>query len=191
MGARRDEIADLGGDFDRTAQQIQHHRRPAPPASRRLPRSRARRWPALQAAIGLCLGRDPLSWRRPSTVTEREAVRLWTVGRPASHHRPAGCRHPRQPQRAGRVVRPCRRHRRRRPLRGSHPRPRSDLHRRGRGKGDAGRAVQRAFENVIRNAVKYTAEGTGGGARQRRGRALCAHRRRPRPGVPEVDLTAI
>jgi two-component system OmpR family sensor kinase len=75
MGRRRDEIADLGNDFDRMAEQLQRlmaaQRRLLHDVSHELRSPLAR----LQAAIGL-LRQDPDQLDRSLVRIEREAVRL-------------------------------------------------------------------------------------------------------------------
>ncbi|WP_374243594.1 ATP-binding protein [Zoogloea sp.] len=192
MGARRDEIADLGGDFDRMAQQIQHligaQRRLLHDVSHELRSPLAR----LQAAIGLAR-QDPAKLEATLDRIEREAVRLdELVGQLLTIARlDAGTRDSRSERvelfdLAAAIADDAR----------------FEAQSRGRelnfsGEGEAEgemrvELVQRAFENVIRNAVKYTAEGTTVEVRASAadGRFVLTVADRG-PGVPEADLTAI
>lgn len=192
MGARRDEIADLGGDFDRMAQQIQNligaQRRLLHDVSHELRSPLAR----LQAAIGLAR-QDPAKLEATLDRIEREAVRLdELVGQLLTIARlDAGTRDSRSEpielfDLAAAIADDAR----------------FEAQTRGRelsfaGEGEAEgemrvELVQRAFENVIRNAVKYTAEGTTVEVRASAadGRFVLTVADRG-PGVPEVDLTAI
>lgn len=192
LGGRRDEIADLAEDFDRMARQVQalisSQRRLLHDVSHELRSPLAR----LQAAIGL-VRQDPGRFEATLGRIEREAVRLddlvgqlLTLARLDSGRRDA-------------------------------PRELADLidlaaeiaddacfeaRALGRellfdGQGQAevmvwGELIQRAFENVIRNAVKYTADGSCVEVRAAREGdvfVLCVGDRGP--GVPVTELGAM
>ena len=192
MGARRDEIADLGQDFDRMAQQLQSligaQRRLLHDVSHELRSPLAR----LQVAIGLAR-QDPAKLDVTLDRIEREAVRLdEMVGQLLTIARlDAGTRDSREDvlelvdfaaviaddarfeaQSKGR-----------------------ELHFAGRGEAELrvrGELIQRAFENVIRNAVKYTGEGSGVDVEAWVEQGQFVLRVADRgPGVPESDLEAI
>lgn len=192
MGARRDEIADLGTDFDRMAQQIQSligaQRRLLHDVSHELRSPLAR----LQAAIGLAR-QDPAKLEATLDRIEREAVRLdELVGQLLTIARlDAGSRDGRSEpveliDLAAAIADDAR----------------FEAQASGRelsfaGDGEAEMMVrveliQRAFENVIRNAVKYTADGTvvEASARVADGQFVLTVADRG-PGVPEEDLEAI
>nr|MBP7446334.1 HAMP domain-containing protein [Zoogloea sp.] len=160
LGGRRDEIADLAEDFDRMAQQIQTlvgaQRRLLHDVSHELRSPLAR----VQAAVGL-MRQDPAKLDVTVSRIEREAVRLdelvgqlLTLSRLDTDRRDT----PREPvdliDLASAIADDARFE--------AHALGR-DLRFEGRGEAEAliwGELVQRAFENVIRNAVKYTADGT-------------------------------
>ena len=192
MGARRDEIADLGQDFDRMAQQLQAligaQRRLLHDVSHELRSPLAR----LQAAIGLAR-QDPAKLEATLDRIEREAVRLdEMVGQLLTIARlDAGSRDSREDvlelvDLAAAIADDAR----------------FEAQTKGRelrfsGQGEAelrvrGELIQRAFENVIRNAVKYTAEGSSVDVEAWVEQGLFALRVADRgPGVPESDLEAI
>lgn len=187
MGGRRDELADLGRDFDRMAAQLQAQiaaqRRLMHDVSHELRSPLAR----MQAAIGL--GRQNPA-KLPDTLEriERESARLDTlVGELLTLSRlEAGSRGPAEhielieliaaiaddaqfeAQAVGR-----------------------DVHFDGTGEAWSwaqAALVQRAFENVIRNAVKYTAEGTAVEVTTRvAGSTLEVDVADRGPGVPEAE----
>ena len=191
MGRRRDELADLGRDFDRMAAQLQAQiaaqQRLMHDVSHELRSPLAR----MQAAIGL--GRQNPA-KLPDTLDriERESARLDTlVGELLTLSRlEAGSRGPAEhielieliaaiaddaqfeAQATGREVR-------------------FD------GSGEAwswaqAALAQRAFENVIRNAVKYTAEGTTVDVTARvAGHTLVVDVADRGPGVPESERAAM
>lgn len=192
MGARRDEIADLGGDFDRMARQVQSlvgaQRRLLHDVSHELRSPLAR----LQAAIGL-VRQDPARLEATLERIEREAGCLdELVGQLLTLARlDAGTRDGRvepielmdlaaaiaddaafEAQARGRAL---------------------DFN--GQGEAEAVGHVellQRAFENVIRNAVKYTAEGTRVDVTAAVADGVFTLRVADRgPGVPAADLEAI
>lgn len=192
MGARRDEIADLGQDFDRMAQQLQAligaQRRLLHDVSHELRSPLAR----LQAAIGLAR-QDPAKLEATLDRIEREAVRLdEMVGQLLTIARlDAGTRDSREDvlelvDLAAAIADDAR----------------FEAQTKGRalrfvGQGEAelqvsGELIQRAFENVIRNAVKYTGEGTEVDVEARAEQGQFVLRVGDRgPGVPEGDLKAI
>lgn len=192
MGARRDEIADLGQDFDRMAQQLQAligaQRRLLHDVSHELRSPLAR----LQAAIGLAR-QDPGKLEATLDRIEREAVRLdEMVGQLLTIARlDAGSRDSREDvlelvDLAAAIADDAR----------------FEAQTKGRelrfaGRGDAelrvhGELIQRAFENVIRNAVKYTGEGTEVDVEAWGEQGLFVLQVADRgPGVPEEDLEAI
>lgn len=192
MGSRRDEISDLGQDFDRMAQQLQSlvgaQRRLLHDVSHELRSPLAR----LQAAIGLAR-QDPAKLEATLDRIEREAVRLdELVGQLLTIARlDAGVRDAREERielvdLAAAIADDAR----------------FEAQARGRelsfdGLGDAevevrGELVQRAFENVIRNGVKYTGEGTTVEVRAGAEGGNFVLRVADRgPGVPEADLEAI
>lgn len=192
MGSRRDEIADLGRDFDRMAGQLQNlvasQRRLLHDVSHELRSPLAR----LQAAIGLAR-QDPRKLESTLERIERESARLddlvgeiltlarleaGTAGPPAEEvdlmdlvaaiADDAGF----EAAASGRQV----------SFTGSGEevaRVRAEL-------------LHRAVENVVRNAVKYTAPGTTVEvAAGRSGQAFRVTVADRGPGVPEADLAAI
>ncbi|TYC56644.1 HAMP domain-containing protein [Zoogloea oleivorans] len=192
MAGRRDEISDLGQDFDRMAQHLQSligaQRRLLHDVSHELRSPLAR----LQAAIGL-VRQDPARLEASLDRIEREAVRLdELVGQLLTIARlDAGVRDAREEcidlvDLAAAIADDAR----------------FEAQAQGRelsfeGVGDAalvvrGELIQRAFENVIRNGVKYTGEGSTveawAGAEAGRFVLRVADRG---PGVPEADLEAI
>jgi two-component system OmpR family sensor kinase len=192
MGARRDEIADLGEDFDRMAQQIQSligaQRRLLHDVSHELRSPLAR----LQAAIGL-LRQDPARLEASLDRIEREAVRvdelvgqLLTIARLDADTGAAREDRVELVELAAAIADDAR----------------FEAQTLGRdlvfvGQGEAEAAVrveliQRAFENVIRNGVKYTAQGTRVtvSAATLDGRFVLRVADHG-PGVPEADLAAI
>lgn len=160
LGGRRDEIADLAEDFDRMAQQLQTlvgaQRRLLHDVSHELRSPLAR----VQAAVGL-MRQDPERLELTLSRIEREAVRLdelvgqlLTLSRLDTDRRDT----PREPvdliDLASSIADDARFEAR---ALGR------ELRFEGQGEAEAmiwGELVQRAFENVIRNAVKYTADGT-------------------------------
>lgn len=192
MGARRDEIADLGQDFDRMAQQLQAligaQRRLLHDVSHELRSPLAR----LQAAIGLAR-QDPAKLESTLDRIEREAVRLdEMVGQLLTIARlDAGSRDSREDvielvDLAAAIADDARFE--------AQTKGR-ELHFSGQGEAELrvrGELIQRAFENVIRNAVKYTADGSGVDVEARVGQGQFALRVADRgPGVPDGDLEAI
>lgn len=192
MAGRRDEISDLGQDFDRMAQHLQSligaQRRLLHDVSHELRSPLAR----LQAAIGL-VRQDPARLEASLDRIEREAMRLdELVGQLLTIARlDAGVRDAREEcidlvDLAAAIADDAR----------------FEAQAQGRelsfeGVGDAalvvrGELIQRAFENVIRNGVKYTGEGSmvevWAGAEAGRFVLRVADRG---PGVPEADLEAI
>ena len=192
MGARRDEIADLGQDFDRMAQQLQSligaQRRLLHDVSHELRSPLAR----LQAAIGLAR-QDPAKLDATLDRIEREAVRLdEMVGQLLTIARlDAGTRDSREDvlelvELAAAIADDARFEAR---ARGR------ELRFTGRDEAElqvGGALIQRAFENVIRNAVKYTGEGSEVqvDAWVERGQFMLKVADHG-PGVPEGDLEAI
>jgi two-component system OmpR family sensor kinase len=192
MGARRDEIADLGQDFDRMAQQLQSligaQRRLLHDVSHELRSPLAR----LQVAIGLAR-QDPAKLDVTLERIEREAVRLdEMVGQLLTIARlDAGTRDSREDvlelvDLAAAIADDA------------HFEAQSkgrELHFSGRGEAELrvrGELIQRAFENVIRNAVKYTDEGTRVDVEAwvQQGQFVLRVADHG-PGVPEGDLEAI
>lgn len=191
MGGRRDELADLGRDFDRMAAQLQAQiaaqQRLLHDVSHELRSPLAR----MQAAIGL--GRQNPA-RLPDTLEriERESARLdtlvgelLTLSRLEAGHRSRAERIELieliaaiaddaqfEAQAAGR-----------------------DVHFDGTGEAWSwaqAALIQRAFENVIRNAVKYTAAGTTVVVTTRVARKTLEVDVADRgPGVPEAELAAM
>lgn len=192
LGGRRDEIADLAEDFDGMAQQVQSligsQRRLLHDVSHELRSPLAR----LQAAIGL-MRQDPERLELTLARIEREAVRLdelvgqlLTLARLDSGRSDA----PREcvdlidlasaiaddarfeAQALGREV--------------SFE---------GLGEAEAmvwGELIQRAFENVIRNAVKYTVDGSCVGVSAvREGESFILRVGDRGPGVPVADVEAM
>jgi len=192
MGAGGDEISDLGQDFDRMAQQLQSlvgaQRRLLHDVSHELRSPLAR----LQAAIGLAR-QDPAKLEATLDRIEREAGRLdELVGQLLTIARlDAGVRDAREERielvdLAAAIADDAR----------------FEARAQGRelrfeGEGDAevearGELLQRAFENVIRNGVKYTGEGTTVEVRACTEGGNFVLRVADRgPGVPEADLEAI
>lgn len=192
MGARRDEIADLGGDFDRMARQIESligaQSRLLHDVSHELRSPLAR----LQAAIGLAR-QDPARLEATLDRIEREAVRLdELVGQLLTIARlDAGTRDVRHERvelvdLAASIADDAR----------------FEALANGRelafeGQGDAEAEVrveliQRAFENIIRNGVKFTAEGTSVEVSATATAGAFVLRVADRgPGVPAADLEAI
>ncbi|MDD2990529.1 MAG: ATP-binding protein [Zoogloea sp.] len=192
LGRRRDEIADLAEDFDRMARQVQalisSQRRLLHDVSHELRSPLAR----LQAAIGL-VRQDPGRFEATLGRIEREAVRLddlvgqlLTLARLDSGKSDA----PREladlidlaaavADDACFEARALGR----------------ELNFKGDGEAEAmvwGELIQRAFENVIRNAVKYTVEGSCvdvHAAREGDVFVLCVEDRGP--GVPVAELGAM
>lgn len=160
MGARRDEIADLGEDFDRMAGQLQSlivsQRRLLHDVSHELRSPLAR----LQAAIGL-LRQDPSRLTASLERIEREAGRLddlvgqlLTMARLEAGVRDAPKARIELFDLAASIAEDARFE--------AHSLGR-DLSFHGEGEAEVTlrvELIQRAFENVMRNAVKYTAEGT-------------------------------
>jgi two-component system, OmpR family, sensor kinase len=192
MGAGGDEISDLGQDFDRMAQQLQSlvgaQRRLLHDVSHELRSPLAR----LQAAIGLAR-QDPAKLEATLDRIEREAGRLdELVGQLLTIARlDAGVRDAREERielvdLAAAIADDAR----------------FEARAQGRelrfeGEGDAevearGELLQRAFENVIRNGVKYTGEGTTVEVRASVEGGNFVLRVADRgPGVPEADHEAI
>ncbi len=192
LGSRRDEIANLAEDFDRMAQQVQalisSQRRLLHDVSHELRSPLAR----LQAAIGL-VRQDPACLEVTLGRIEREAVRLdelvgqlLTLARLDSGRSDVPCECVDLIDLASAIADDAR----------------FEAQALGRevsfeGQGDAeamvwGELVQRAFENVIRNAVKYTVDGSCVEVRAvREGESfvLCVEDRGP--GVPVADLEAM
>lgn len=196
MGGRRDEIADLGRDFDRMAQQLQEvigaQRRLLHDVSHELRSPLAR----LQAAIGLAR-QDPAQMEATLERLEREAVRLDTlVGELLTLSRLEAGTVDAPPEQVDLMDLTA--------AIADDARFEANAHHRDlyfRGEGEAPARVQaellhRAFENVIRNAVKYTAAGTmvdvearvEGGAGAGEFHLRVSDRG---PGVPDRDLDAI
>ncbi len=194
MGSRRDEVADLGRDFDAMAQQLQQlvasQRRLLHDVSHELRSPLAR----LQAAIGLAR-QDPRKLEASLERVEREAVRLdGLVGEILTLARlEAGNGGPPEEEvdlmelvaaiaedagfeaaANGRALRLD-----------------------GEGEGEVVAQVQaelihRAVENIVRNAVKYTASGTTVEVSAgRRGSTFGVTVADRGPGVAEADLEAI
>jgi two-component system OmpR family sensor kinase len=192
MGCRRDEMADLGRDFDRMADRLQHlvasQRRLLHDVSHELRSPLAR----LQAAIGLAR-QDPRKLEVTLERIEREAERLdELVGEILTLARlEAGTATPPEEEvelmelvaaiaddagfeaaASGRQV----------SFAGSGEvvaRVRAEL-------------LHRAVENVVRNAVKYTAPGTTVEVTAKRaGQSFRVSVADRGPGVPEADLAAI
>lgn len=192
MGARRDEISDLGQDFDRMAQQLQTlvgaQRRLLHDVSHELRSPLAR----LQAAIGLAR-QDPAKLEATLDRIEREAARLdelvgqlLTIARLDAGVHDARDGHIELLDLAAAIADDAR----------------FEARAQGRelrfeGVGEAemngrGELVQRAFENVIRNGVKYTGEGTTVEVRAGvEGDNFVLRVADRGPGVPEADLDAI
>jgi two-component system OmpR family sensor kinase len=192
MGARRDEISDLGQDFDRMAQQLQSlvgaQKRLLHDVSHELRSPLAR----LQAAIGLAR-QDPAKLEATLDRIEREAVRLdelvgqlLTIARLDADVRDAREERIELVDLAAAIADDAR----------------FEAQAQGRelsfdGVGNAevevrGELVQRAFENVIRNGVKYTGEGTTVEVRAGvEGGSFVLRVADRGPGVPEADLDAI
>lgn len=192
MGARRDEIADLGGDFDRMAQQLQKligaQRRLLHDVSHELRSPLAR----LQAAIGL-MRQDPSRLEASIERIERETGRVdELVGQLLTLARlEAGSRdmHEEQVDLVDLAA----------AIADDAGFEAESLGRRLRfdGHGEAPAPVrveqiQRAFDNVIRNALKFTPPGTGVDVRAAAGEGGFVLRVEDRgPGVAEADLEAI
>ena len=185
MGGRRDEIADLGRDFDRMAQQLQQliaaQRRLLHDVSHELRSPLAR----LQAAIGL-LRQNPARLDASLERIERESERLdELVGELLTLSR----------LEAGGGDAPLEQLDLMDLIAAIADDARFEAEASGRrlhfeGQGEA--MMHRAFENVIRNAVKYTAEGSQVDvtASVREGvLQLCVGDRGP--GLPESDLEAV
>lgn len=192
MGARRDEISDLGQDFDRMAQQLQSlvgaQKRLLHDVSHELRSPLAR----LQAAIGLAR-QDPAKLEATLDRIEREAVRLdelvgqlLTIARLDADVRDAREERIELVDLAAAIADDAR----------------FEAQAQGRelsfdGLGNAevevrGELVQRAFENVIRNGVKYTGERTTVEVRAGvEGGSFVLRVADRGPGVPEADLEAI
>ena len=196
MGRRRDEIADLGRDFDRMAGQLQtlvgSQRRLLHDVSHELRSPLAR----LEAAIGLARQR-PEKLDDTLDRIEREAVRLdELVGELLTLSRmEAGMARAADEEidlvelaAGGRATTPGSRRRR--------PDARSDSSARARPSVIANvELLHRALENVVRNAVKFTQRRHRGRGGDRTGalipdRVLVTVSDRG-PGVPEGDLEAI
>ena len=192
MGARRDEIADLGGDFDRMAHQIQSlvgaQRRLLHDVSHELRSPLAR----LQAAIGLAR-QDPAKLEATLDRIEREAGRLdelvgqlLTIARLDAGTRDSRVERIELVDLAAAIADDARFEAR------AHGR---ELVFEGQGEAEAEvriELVQRAFENVIRNGVKYTAEGSSVSVVASVAGGQFVLRVADRgPGVPEADLEAI
>ena len=192
MGGRRDEIADLGRDFDRMAQQLQQliaaQRRLLHDVSHELRSPLAR----LQAAIGL-LRQNPARLDASLERIERESERLdelvgelLTLSRLEAGGGDAPLEQLDLMDLIAAIADDARFE-----AEASGRR----LHFEGQGEAIArvrGELMHRAFENVIRNAVKYTAEGSQVDvtASVREGvLQLCVGDRGP--GLPESDLEAV
>lgn len=194
MGARRDEVADLGQDFDRMAGQIQSlvgaQRRLLHDVSHELRSPLAR----LQAAIGLAR-QDQDSSRLEATFDriERETMRLdelvgqiLTLARLDAGSRDFGNDEMDLVDMTAAIADDAR---------FEAQALGRDLSFRGAGARTAavrGELIQRALENVIRNAVKYTRDGSTVEVDAREDeqefRLTVSDRG---PGVPEADLQAI
>ena len=192
MGRRRDEIADLGGDFDRMARQLQKligaQRRLLHDVSHELRSPLAR----LQAAVGL-VRQDPSRLEASIERIERETCRVdELVGQLLTLARlEAGSRDVHEEQvdlvelaaaiadDAGFEAESLGR----------------GLHFDGRGEARASvriEQIQRAFDNVIRNALKFTPPGAGVDVQAAVGEGGFVLRVEDRgPGVAEADLEAI
>lgn len=192
MGARRDEIADLGGDFDRMAQQLQKligaQRRLLHDVSHELRSPLAR----LQAAIGL-MRQDPSRLEASIERIERETGRvdelvgqLLTLARLEAgsrdlHEEPVDLMELAAAiaDDAGFEAESLGRR----------------LHFDGQGEARAlvrVEQIQRAFDNVIRNALKFTPDGGDVEVQATTGEGGFRLRVDDRgPGVAEADLEAI
>ena len=192
MGSRRDEIADLGGDFDRMAQQLQKlisaQRRLLHDVSHELRSPLAR----LQAAIGL-MRQDPSRLEASIERIERETGRVdELVGQLLTLARlEAGSRDVHEEQvdlvelaaaiadDAGFEAESLGRR----------------LHFDGPGEAQATvrvEQIQRAFDNVIRNALKFTPPGAGVDVQAAAGEGGFVLRVEDcGPGVADADLEAI
>ncbi|MBL8453179.1 MAG: HAMP domain-containing protein [Zoogloea sp.] len=189
LGGRRDEIADLAEDFDRMARQVQaligSQRRLLHDVSHELRSPLAR----LQAAIGL-VRQDPGRFEATLSRIEREAVRLdELVGQLLTLARLDSGRSdtPRESvdliDLAAAIADDARFEAR---ALGR------ELSFEGQGEAEVmvwGALIQRAFENVIRNAVKYTADGSCVAVRAaREGDVFVLTVEDRGPGVPDEDL---
>lgn len=192
MGSRRDEIADLGGDFDRMAQQLQSligtQRRLLHDVSHELRSPLAR----LQAAIGL-MRQDPSRLEASIGRIERETGRVdELVGQLLTLARLEAGSHDLREERvdlvdlaaaiaddAGFEAESLGR----------------SLHFDGHGEAPAKvrvEQIQRAFDNVIRNALKFTPAGTRVDVQAAAGEGGFTLRVEDRgPGVAEAELEAI
>ena len=192
IGARRDEIADLGRDFDRMAAQLQtlmsSQRRLLHDVSHELRSPLAR----LQAAIGLAR-QDPARLEGSLDRIEREATRLdELVGEVLTLARLEGGSHRSSPQKTDLADL----------VASIGEDARFEAEASGRRlhvvvpeglivEGNA-ELLHRAVENVVRNAVKYTGEGTevSVALRAEAGRALLTVADRG-PGLPEAELARV
>lgn len=192
MGARRDEIADLGEDFDRMARQLQSlivsQRRLLHDVSHELRSPLAR----LQAAIGL-LRQDPARLAASLERIEREAGRLddlvgqlLTMARLEAGVRDAPKARIELFDLAASIAEDAR---------FEAQSLGRDLQFHGDGEAEATlrvELIQRAFENVMRNAVKYTVEGSCVQvAVVQEGDVFVLRVDDAGPGVPAADLEAI
>lgn len=192
MGSRRDEIADLGEDFDRMARQLQSlivsQRRLLHDVSHELRSPLAR----LQAAIGL-LRQDPARLAASLERIEREAGRLddlvgqlLTMARLEAGVRDAPKARIELFDLAASIAEDAR---------FEAQSLGRDLLFHGDGEAEATlrvELIQRAFENVMRNAVKYTVEGSCVEvAALREGDVFVLRVDDAGPGVPATDLEAI
>lgn len=192
MGSRRDEIADLGEDFDRMARQLQSlivsQRRLLHDVSHELRSPLAR----LQAAIGL-LRQDPARLTASLERIEREAGRLddlvgqlLTMARLEAGVRDAPKARIELFDLAASIAEDAR---------FEAQSLGRDLQFHGDGEAEATlrvELIQRAFENVMRNAVKYTLEGSCVQVvALREGDVFVLRVDDAGPGVPTADLEAI
>lgn len=192
IGGRRDEIADLGRDFDRMAAQLQtlvsSQRRLLHDVSHELRSPLAR----LQAAIGLAR-QDPARLEATLDRIEREATRLdELVGEVLTLARLEGGSHKTSPQRidladlVASIGEDARFE-----AEASVRRVRLEIPEHVPVTGYP-ELLHRAVENVVRNAVKYTAEGTEVSVtlQAEAGRALLTVADRG-PGLPEAELARV
>lgn len=192
MGARRDEIADLGGDFDRMAQQLQNligtQRRLLHDVSHELRSPLAR----LQAAIGL-MRQDPSRLEASIERIERETGRVdELVGQLLTLARLEAGSHDLREEQVDLVDLAA-------AIADDAGFEAESLGRclqfDGHGEGLATvrvEQIQRAFDNVIRNALKFTPEGSCVDVQAAAGEGGFVLRVEDRgPGVAEADLEAI
>jgi two-component system OmpR family sensor kinase len=192
IGRRRDEIADLGRDFDRMAGQLQtlvsSQRRLLHDVSHELRSPLAR----LQAAIGL-LRQDPGRLEPSLERIEREATRLdelvgevLTLARLETGNGNPGARPVDLADLVASIAEDARFE-----AQACGRRLRAEIAPSAQVMGNA-ELLHRAVENIVRNAIKYTGEGTqvAVALRAEGGRALVSVADQG-PGIPQADLARV